>query len=119
MKPYNVQSFENELGKIASARLISDRSTPFLVKELSSPDLEILPEDHTVYHCGALSALTISGFPASGSFVVIFRSDAVPTTLTVPEDLAMPDDFTVEANTRYEINVRDGYALCAGWVVSA
>ena len=75
--------------------------------------------DNTEYSYGELSALTITAIANPGAFSITFTSGATPTVLTVPQTMIMPDDFTVAANTRYEINVLDGYALVAGWAVSA
>ena len=74
---------------------------------------------NTIYKCGEITSLTISSFPATGEFAVIFISGATPTSFTPPESMVMPDDFNIEANTRYEINVYDGYAVVASWAVSA
>jgi hypothetical protein len=115
MKPYDIQNFKSDRGEVDSVRRIAPGEGAERLRELQGTDITLSPEADTVYLCGTLSALTLSDFPASGSFVVIFRSGAVPTVLTVPVALAMPEDFTVEANTRYEIHVRDGYALAAGW----
>ena len=118
VKPYVIQSFKSDRGETANARLISAQNEPVHLVEVPGTEIELQPEDRTVYHCGELTALTLSGFPAAGSFVVVFTSGAEAATLTVPQTLSMPADFTVEANMHYEISVRDGYALCAGWAVS-
>ena len=78
-----------------------------------------LAADNTVYEYGELTALTVTAIPASGAFILRFTSGATATVLTLPNTLHLPDGFTVKTNTRYEINVADGYALCAGWAVSA
>lgn len=78
----------------------------------------IIPERNHDYQCGELASLTISNPPPQGVYSIKFTSGSTPTQLSVPQTLVMPDGFTVEANTRYEINVEDGYALCAGWAVS-
>ena len=119
MKPYDIQNFKNDRGEVESVRHIAPGEGVERLRELQGTDLTLSPEAETVYLCGTLSALTLSDYPTSGSFIVIFRSGAVPTVLTVPLALAMPEDFTVEANTRYEIHVRDGYALAAGWKIDA
>ena len=119
MKPYLIQSLKNDLGETSRARLIGGRSDGGQVVEVAGAEVSLSLEANTVYLCGEVTALTISSFPAKGSFVVVFTSGAAPTTLTVPQTMAMPGGFQVEANTRYEINVQDGYALCAGWAVSA
>lgn len=118
MKPYVIQSFKSDRGEIADARLLSVSNDAVRVIEVSGTEVELQPEDRTVYNCGELTALTLLSFPAKGAFVVVFTSGTQATTLTVPQTLCMPADFAVEAGTRYEINVRDGYALCAGWAVS-
>lgn len=117
MNPYVIQNFRNDRGEVDSAKLITPQGKEQL-RDLSGAEITLHPENGAVYACGELSALTLTDFPAVGSFVVTFTSGAEPTVLTVPQTLAMPEDFDLEANTRYEINVRDGYALCAGWAVS-
>lgn len=118
MKPYLIQSFKNDLGETDHARLIGSRTGAERVIQVSGTEPVLCPKVNAVYDCGEVSVLTISSFPASGMFSVVFISGASPATLTIPQTLAMPDRFQVEANTRYEINVRDGYALCAGWAVN-
>ena len=118
MKPYFIQSFKNDLGETVSARLIAAKNNSERISEVTGTEVTIHPEDCTRYICGELEALTLSDYPEHGAFLVVFTSGSTATTLTVPTGLVMPDNFTVEANTRYEINVRDGYALCAGWTVN-
>ena len=118
MRPYVLQNFKNDLGEIKSARMIVPNYGARVVK-CSGTDVTISPEAGTDYHCGEVSSLTVSDFPEIGSFVVVFTSGTTAALLTVPTGLVMPENFTVEANTRYEINVQDGYALCAGWAVNA
>lgn len=81
----------------------------------ATPTIEA--EANTVYKCGTLTSLTISDFPETGLFSVIFVSGATPTTITAT-GITFPDGFTVEANTRYEISVYDGFAVYASWEVS-
>lgn len=115
VKPYLVQSFVNDYGETGSARLVAPQSGTERVVEVSDAEITLSPEANAVYVCGEVSALTLSDFPAGGSFVLVFTSGAEATVLTVPQTLVMPEAFLVDANTRYEINVRDGYALAAGW----
>ncbi len=115
MKSYVIQNFKNDRGELGSVRRISSAEGAERLCELPGTDITLNPEAETGYLCGTVSALTLSDYPAKGSFLVVFRSGAVPTVLTVPVALVMPEDFSVEANTRYEIHVRDGYALAAGW----
>ena len=81
----------------------------------ATPSIEA--EANTLYKCGTLTSLTISDFPETGMFAVIFVSGATPTTITAT-GITFPSDFAVEANTRYEINVLDGFAVVASWGVS-
>lgn len=92
---------------------------PTVVTDLVSSSITLAAADNTIYKYGTLSSLTVSSFPATGAFSITFTSGSTATTLTVPQTLVMHDSFTVEANTRYEINVLDGYAVAAGWSVSA
>lgn len=119
MRPYVVQNLRSEFGETASARLISPRGAASRILALEGTEVTIRPETGTVYECGEVTTLTLSELPASGSFLVVFTSGQNATTLTVPQTLAMPEGFAVAANTRYELSVRDGYALCAGWAVNA
>jgi len=71
-----------------------------------------------IYRCGELDSITVSSFPETGGFVIIFTSG---TTATDADwgDLVMPENFSVSTNTRYEVNVLDGYAVVVSWAVSA
>lgn len=78
----------------------------------------ITPAKNTRYKCGNLSSLTITDPPATGSWAVTFSSGSTPTTTTIPAAVIFPEPFAAEANTRYEINVEDGYAVVVGWPIS-
>ena len=79
----------------------------------------IAAADNTIYECGELTSLTVSSFPATGEFSIVFISGATATVLSVPNTMIMPDGFAVEASTRYEINVKNGYAVVGSWSVSS
>lgn len=70
---------------------------------------EITPAANTVYNCGELVSLTISNPPAEGKYSIIFYSGANPTATVGIEN------FAAEANKRYEITVKDGYATYNSW----
>ena len=74
--------------------------------------------DNTIYECGELTALTITAIANPGSFIVRFTSGSTPTTTNFPASMKFPEAFSAEANTRYEINCSNGYALAVGWPVS-
>ena len=88
------------------------------VEVISSAAPSIAAEDNHVYVCGTVTSIVISSIPANGEFTVIFTSGSTAATFTEPSGMTMPDNFTVKANTRYEINVSDGYAAVASWAVS-
>lgn len=94
-------------------------SAPTTTTVTGSTPTIALCEDNHIYECGELTSLTITAFDNPGEFSITFTSGSTATVLTVPASMIMPDGFAVEANTRYEINVRNGYALVAGWAVSA
>ena len=83
----------------------------------ATPSIEA--EDNTIYECGEVTSLTVSDFPETGEFVIVFTSGGTAATLSMAEGIVMPDDFAVETNTRYEISVRKGYAVAASWAVTA
>ena len=87
------------------------------VETISGTTATIAASANTIYKCGELTELTITSVPESGAFTVIFTSGETATVFTEPSGLTMPDGFAVEANTRYEINVSDGYAVVASWPV--
>lgn len=118
VRAYLIQNLKSDRGETESARLISPRGGDVRVMETADTELTLRPEAGVVYECGEVTDLTLSSFPEKGSFMVVFTSGAAAATLTVPQTLIMPASFQVEANTRYEIHVRDGFALCAGWAVS-
>ena len=80
----------------------------------------ITAEDNHLYKCGELATLTITP-PASGIFGVTFTSGSTATVLTA-SGITWPawfDATSLDANTIYEINVQDGYALVATWEVAS
>ncbi len=119
MKPYLIQSFKNDLGETDHAKLIVPHNNGVRSITLSGTEVAFCPEANAVYECGEVTALTISDIPEHGIFAVTFTSGSTATVLTVPAGMTMPDGFSVEANTRYEINCKNGYAVVAGWAVSA
>lgn len=79
----------------------------------------LTPVVYTSYECGTLTSLTVTNPPATGPWSVRFTSGSTATVLTMPNTVVMPDGFEVEANTVYEINVLDNYALVASWPVAS
>ena len=73
---------------------------------------------NTEYDCGTLTSLTISSFPGTGGFVVVFTSGSTATTLSLPSGLKMPANYSIDANTLYELNVEDGRGVLASWATS-
>lgn len=119
MKPYLIQSFKNDLGETARTKLIVPQSKGARSIEITGTEVTFCPEAEAVYECGEVTALTISDIPERGTFSVVFTSGSSATVLTVPQTMIMPDGFSIEANTRYEINCSNGYAVAVGWAVSA
>lgn len=87
------------------------------VETISGTAATIAASANTIYKCGELTELTITSVPESGAFTVIFTSGSTATVFDEPSGMILPDGFSVEANTRYEINVSDGYAVAASWPV--
>lgn len=95
-------------------------SMPPSIVTISGATPTITPADNTIYKCGELTSLTISNPPATGSYIIVFTSGSTATTTTIPSSVKFPtadNSFAAEANTRYEINVSDGYAVVQGWPV--
>lgn len=84
---------------------------------VSTTTVDIAAEDNTIYDClpNSMYSISLSSYPDEGIFCIIFKSGEVPTVLRIPASIRMPPDFSVEANTRYEINVMNGYATCILW----
>lgn len=80
-------------------------------------------EDNTIYtFTGALTSLTLTEASGAREYIVIFTTGSTAPTVTPPTGVVFPDGtntFTAEANKRYEISVRDGFALVGSWAVSA
>lgn len=78
----------------------------------------ITPADNHIYICGTVTDLTVDTFPATGMWSIIFVSGATATSTDFPVTLNGLDDFVPETNTRYEINVLDGWAVVGSWAVT-
>lgn len=77
-------------------------------------------EDNTVYtFTGALTSLTLTEASGAREYLVIFTTGATAPTVTFPSGVVFPDTLTIEADKRYEVSVRDGYAVAQSWAVSA
>lgn len=76
--------------------------------------------DNTIYtFTGALTSLTLTQATGAREYLVIFTTGSTAPTVTFPSGVVFPDTLTVEANKRYEVSVRDGYAVAQAWAVSA
>lgn len=77
-------------------------------------------EDNTVYtFTGDLTSLTLTEASGAREYLVIFTTGSTAPTVTFPSGVVFPDTLTIEANKRYEVSVRDGYAVAQSWGVSA
>lgn len=68
------------------------------------------------YVCGEVATLDIT-LPASGCFDVVFQSGSTPTVLTAT-GVTWANDFdatALEADTTYEINIKDGLGVVQKW----
>ena len=89
---------------------------PATVTDLSSTSITLASAaDNTIYEYGELTALTVTAITATGDFIIRFTSGATATTTNFPNTMKFSEAFAAEANTRYEINVSNGYALAVGW----
>lgn len=61
----------------------------------------------------ALTSITINSLPTGAMDIIFTTGSSVPTLSA--SWVTFPDDFALEANTRYEINILDGYAVVASW----
>lgn len=104
-----------------SSKNLGDAIAPTTITNTSATPLSLSAQNNTIYKytASSLTSLTITSVPSNGDFVIKFVSGATATVLTTPSSMHMPDNFTApETNTRYEINVSDGYALVSSWAVS-
>lgn len=75
--------------------------------------------DNTIYtFTGALTSLTLTQATGAREYLVIFTTGSTAPTVTFPSGVVFPDTLTIEANKRYEVSVRDGYAVAMSWAVS-
>lgn len=80
-------------------------------------------EANKIYHftSTALTSLTIT--PAETSDIAQYHFDFISpstaVTLTLPSTVVMPANFSVDADTRYEIDILNGYGVAQNWAVSA
>lgn len=73
------------------------------------------------YVCGEVSTLDIT-LPASGCVDVVFESGSTPTVLTITPPTGVTvkwangfDPDNLDADTTYEINIKDGLGVAVGW----
>ena len=85
----------------------------------TTPTINALPGIQ--YVCGECATLDIT-LPASGCVDVVFESGATPTVLTITPPTGVTvkwangfDPTSLEANTIYEINIKNGLGVAASW----
>ena len=109
-----IDSINEDLEKKADAAVTEDVSG-------TTPTLTI--EANTIYKCGEVTSLIVSSAPATGDYSIIFVSGSTPTVTNFPTSIKFPTADNLfegcEANTRYEINVSNGYALVGAWPAGA
>lgn len=73
------------------------------------------------YICGEVATLNIT-LPGSGIVDIIFQSGSTPTVLTITPPTGVTvkwangfDPINLEANTTYELNIKDGLGVAASW----
>ena len=119
-------SWSNDGGKTNPETVnIKGPSGAMLVESVTGATPSITGADNHRYVCGEVSTISISP-PVSGIIDVVFECGSTPAVLTCsaqfPDNfdatVTGTDTYTLKANTRYEINIMDGYALVAEWAVS-
>ena len=85
----------------------------------TTPSITALPGIQ--YVCGECATLDIT-LPASGCVDVVFQSGSTATVLTVTPPTGVTvkwangfDPTALDANTTYEINIKDGLGVAAAW----
>lgn len=95
--------------------------TPLVVIATDGAVTQALDAGKIYVFSGDLTALTITfNAPVTGQlsqYHFVFVSGATAPTVTLPNSVQMPDDWAVETNTRYEIDILDGYGLASRWEV--
>lgn len=87
--------------------------------EVTGETPSITGEANKRYVCGEVSTLSITP-PETGMIDVVFVSGSTPTVLTAT-GITFPEWFdstSLESNTRYEINVLDGYGVVTAWATT-
>lgn len=99
--------------------LVKLEVAPTTVTDLESSSITLSSAaNNTIYEYRELSALTVTAIANPGDFIIRFTSGATPTTTNFPASMKFPEAFAPEANTRYEINCSNGYALVTGWPIA-
>lgn len=112
-----VQNKVLSLAFLAAQDALDSKADKPIVVETDSTTPTITPQDNHEYKCGTLDSLTITDPPAQGAYSIVFTSGSTPTVTTIPASIIFPEAFAAKANTRYEINVLDGYAVVGSWPV--
>ena len=102
----------------AKSKISEMLSAPVTVSG-TTPSITALPGIQ--YVCGEVSTLDIT-LPASGCVDVVFQSGSTPTVLTITPPTGVTvrwangfDPTSLEANTTYEINIKDGLGVAGKW----
>ena len=65
---------------------------------------------------GVMTSLTVTLAQGTNAhYHFMFISDSPATVLNVPNSVTMPDNFTVAADTTYEVDIFQGFAVISSW----
>lgn len=117
---YNATIFESVvLARESDLAAKQDAATEVTIA--SSGAVSQACEDNTVYtFTGDLTSLTLTEASGAREYLVIFTTGNTAPNVTFPQGVKLSDNLSnIEANKRYEVSVRDGFATGQGWAVSA
>ena len=116
-----VNSVNGQIGAVVlDADDVGAVAAPNEVSVSDDGDVSQACADNTIYtFTGALTSLTLTEASGSKEYVIIFTTGSTAPNVTFPSGVKFPSSLTVEANKRYEVSVRDGYAVAQSWAVSA
>lgn len=116
-----VNSVNGQTGTVVlDADDVGAAAEPNEVTVLDAGDVSQECVDNTIYKfMGSLTSLTLTQVTSAREYMVIFVTGSTAPTVIFPSGVKFPDTLTIEANTRYEISIREGYAVAQSWEVSA
>jgi hypothetical protein len=113
--PITLKELANKLGAwFLAIKEKAESPTEVTVTDIGAVT-QVCEDNHIYYFRGELTSLILTEATGAREYMIVFNTGNTAPTVTFPTGVEFPSSFTVEANKRYEVSVRDQFAVAQSW----